>query len=198
MYINTQTKQYPISEQDIRNANSNTSFPFPFQAPEEFAIVIEGVRPEYNSVTEVVTEGAPELTNNGIWKQTWQIQSAFKDYTDEDGVLHTVQEQEEAAVAKNAVEKAQLLQDIITQATQQRLNSFARLRNYDSILSACTYATSTILKFKSEGQYCVEARDATWSKLYEILAEVQAGTRPVPAGYADIEADLPALEWPTL
>lgn len=198
MYINTQTKQYPISEQDIRALNPNTSFPFPFQAPEEYAVVFEVPKPEYNTVIEVAIEGAPELTNKGTWQQTWKVQGAFTEYTDSEGVVHTVQEQEDAALAKDAAEKAQRLQESVTQSTQQRLDDFAKTRNYDGILSACTYATSTVVQFKAEGQYCVEARDATWGKLYEILAEVQAGTRPVPAGYADIEADLPVLSWPSM
>ena len=74
---------------------------------------------------------------------------------------------------------------------------FARTRNYDGILSACTYATSPTPKFQTEGQYCVVARDATWARLYEILGEVEAGTRPVPSGYADIAPELPVLVWPT-
>lgn len=81
-------------------------------------------------------------------------------------------------------------------AIQQRLDDFARTRNYDGILSACTYATSTVPKFAAEGQAAVNLRDATWAAAYEILAEVQAGTRPMPASLADIEADLPALGWP--
>jgi hypothetical protein len=88
------------------------------------------------------------------------------------------------------------LQAEIVQATQQRLDAFARTRNYDGILSLCTYATSTVPKFQVEGQYGVTARDATWAKLYEILAEIEAGTRPVPSGYADIEPELPVLQWP--
>lgn len=88
------------------------------------------------------------------------------------------------------------LQAEIVVATQRRLDAFARTRNYDGILSACTYATSSVAKFATEGQYCVTARDATWAKLYEMLAEVQAGTRPVPSGYPDIEPELPALDWP--
>jgi hypothetical protein len=84
----------------------------------------------------------------------------------------------------------------IVEATQKRLDDFARTRNYDNILSACTYATSTVPKFQAEGQYCVNARDNTWAALYAILAEVQAGTRPMPSGYADIEPMLPVLEWP--
>lgn len=79
---------------------------------------------------------------------------------------------------------------------QLRLDSFAGTRNYDGILSACTYATSSVPKFSAEGQACVNLRDATWSAAYDILAQVQAGTRPRPSSIADIEADLPALVWP--
>jgi hypothetical protein len=88
------------------------------------------------------------------------------------------------------------LQSAIVTATQQRLDAFARTRNYDGILSLCTYATSTVQKFQAEGQYGVNARDATWATLYDILSQVQAGTRPVPDGYGDIEPELPALAWP--
>jgi hypothetical protein len=49
----------------------------------------------------------------------------------------------------------------ITASTQSRLDTFANTRNYDGILSACTYASSSIPKFANEGQYCVDARDAT-------------------------------------
>jgi hypothetical protein len=84
----------------------------------------------------------------------------------------------------------------IIEATQKRLDDFAKTRNYDGILSACTYATSTAPKFKAEGQYCLGARDATWAKLYDMLAQVEAGTRPIPSGFADIEGELPVLAWP--
>lgn len=88
------------------------------------------------------------------------------------------------------------LQAMVVQATQQRLDDFARTRNYDGILSACTYATSTVPKFAAEGQYAVQARDATWAALYALLAEVQSGARPAPTSFADVEPLLPALEWP--
>lgn len=88
------------------------------------------------------------------------------------------------------------LQAMVVQATQQRLDDFARTRNYDGILSACTYADSSVPKFATEGQYAVTARDATWAALYALLAEVQAGTRPAPASFDDVQPLLPALEWP--
>ena len=94
------------------------------------------------------------------------------------------------------VKPPEQIQSEIVTATQKRLDDFAKTRNYDGILSLATYATSTVPKFQAEGQYGVEARDATWSKLYEILAEVEAGTRPMPSSYADIEFELPPLVWP--
>jgi hypothetical protein len=78
---------------------------------------------------------------------------------------------------------------------QARLDTFARTRGYDGILSACTYAVSTNPKFAAEGQYCVQVRDATWAKCYEILNAVQAGERPVPT-WEELEAELPVLQWP--
>ena len=82
-----------------------------------------------------------------------------------------------------------------TTGVQKYLDDFARTRNYDGILSASTYATSTAPKFKAEGQYAVEARDATWAKCYEILAAVEGGTRPMPT-LEELIAELPVLTWP--
>lgn len=81
-------------------------------------------------------------------------------------------------------------------AIQLRLDTFARSRRYDNILSACTYAASSNPKFQAEGQACVNLRDSTWAAAYAILEQVEAGQRPVPDDLADIEDDLPALEWP--
>lgn len=92
-------------------------------------------------------------------------------------------------------EKKLLISNIINEV-QERLDNFARTRQYDGVLSACTYATSPTPKFAAEGQYCVVQRDATWAKLYEILAEVESGIRPPPTSYQDIESELPVLEWP--
>jgi hypothetical protein len=100
-----------------------------------------------------------------------------------------------AAYTAPAKTPEQIESEIVV-ATQQRLDAFAQTRNYDGVLSACTYATDANPKFAAEGQYCVEARGATWTKLAEMLAEVQANTRPMPTGYADIEPELPTLVWP--
>ena len=93
-------------------------------------------------------------------------------------------------------EKQVALYNDIIKFTQKRLDDFAQTRNYDGILSAASYATSTNLKFQIEGQYCVDVRDLTWAKLYEILAEIHAGTRQAPNSFSDIESELPVLSWP--
>lgn len=79
---------------------------------------------------------------------------------------------------------------------RQPLDAFAQTRGYDDILSACTYADSLVSKFSDEGSYCKIVRDETWSKLYDILAEVESGTRPLPESYEEIEPELPELKWP--
>lgn len=106
-------------------------------------------------------------------------------------VIAKTQEEIDAEIAL----KNEKLQKEIVDSTQFRLDQFARTKNYDGILSACTYATDPSPTFSAEGQRCVDLRSNTWSTLYTILAEVQAGTRPIPSGYADIEPDLPSLTW---
>ena len=65
------------------------------------------------------------------------------------------------------------------EAVQNMLDSAAKAKGYDSILSACTYAAYPN-PFQVEGQEFVAWRGAVWAKCYEILAEVEAGTRAAP------------------
>lgn len=83
----------------------------------------------------------------------------------------------------------------IVDAIQAHLDEFARTRNYDNILSAASYAVSTVPKFQAEGQYAVAARDLTWAKSYEILVEVENGQRGIPT-VEEVMAELPVLAWP--
>lgn len=82
---------------------------------------------------------------------------------------------------------------------EARLDAFAATRRYSSINSACSYSTSTDPVFRAEGEYCVQARDATYRKCYDLLSEympdVLTGKRPIPT-WEEIEAQLPPLVWP--
>ena len=116
-----------------------------------------------------------------------------------EGTDYTLVEEEGAAawVAANTppeVQQAAMLA-AFTDAIQRLLDSFAQTRNYDGILSAATYATSTVPKFAAEGQYAVEARDSTWAGAYAILDAVLVGVRPMPS-IEEVIAELPVLAWP--
>jgi hypothetical protein len=89
---------------------------------------------------------------------------------------------------------AKALFDTVVSLVQKRLDDFARTRGYDGVLSACTYATSTVPKFQAEGQYAVNARDAHWAACYAVLADVQAGGE-LPT-VEEVMGAMPALEWP--
>lgn len=107
----------------------------------------------------------------------------------------------EATEVKTAAEKQAEAQAAtrqrLTSAIQSHLDTTAQERNYDNIMSLCTYATSTNAKFAAEGQAGVEWRDAVWSACYQMLAEVESGTRTVPTE-DELIAELPVLTWPTV
>lgn len=72
-YINTQTMQYPVSEQDIRYQYPNTSFATPFVAPEEYAPVLNSPVPSYDSMTQGYREISPAKDSLGNWMQVFEV-----------------------------------------------------------------------------------------------------------------------------
>lgn len=179
LVVNGAVTRYPYTGTDLIRDKPNTSFPNGLLSDATLASwgvlpVQPSPSPTYNPLTQKLVEVTPiKIASN--WTRQWSV----------------------VALSPAEVNSAKLaLQDSIVAATQMRLDSFAQTRGYDGILSAATYATSSVPKFKAEGQYCVQQRDATWAKLYEIMAAVQSGARPMPSGYAAIEAELPVLVWP--
>lgn len=72
-YINTTTNEYPVTESMIRLAYPNTSFSTPFSAPEEYAVVFQAPKPDYNQISEAVLEVLPGLTSKGHYEQRWEV-----------------------------------------------------------------------------------------------------------------------------
>jgi hypothetical protein len=101
----------------------------------------------------------------------------------------------ESELASESIRAQKALIDHIIHQTQMKLDDFAKIRNYDNIQSACTYASSSISKFKEEGQRCIDLRDQTWSTLYTILDDVNSGVTPFPTSFDDIQPLLPELSW---
>lgn len=80
-------------------------------------------------------------------------------------------------------------------AVQRHLDETARTRGYDGILSLASYAASTHPPFAAEGRAGADWRDSVWGYCYQVLADVQAGTRPIPTA-EQLIGELPAMVWP--
>lgn len=181
MYVkinNQGVEKYPYSIGELRKDNSQVSFPKTpslelLKSYNVFPVIDTGMPPHTISNEIAYKNGCVFVDGN--WKVNWIVRQR----TQEEVLAYL----------------SELKQEIVSQV-QQRLDNFAKTKGYDSILSACTYANSSTSEFAEEGKYCVSIRDNIWLKLYEILAEVEAGTRPIPQTYADIEPELPVLSWP--
>lgn len=104
--INLETNQV-CTESEFRAAFPNTSFPQVINYEDfGYAVVFPAPQPAHDPITQSVREIAPVLTAKGHYEQGWEVVPRFKDYTDENGVLHTRADQEAEAIAKDAEEKA--------------------------------------------------------------------------------------------
>jgi hypothetical protein len=135
--------------------------------------------PQYDLITQGVRETEPLLMEERYYLQQWEIYTLDETTID----LNT------------ATEKERLKTEYMSKI-QNRLDTFSKTRDYENIADACSYSTSNVPQYKLEGEYCVVIRDDTWLKFYEIIAEIDNGTRPLTTTYGDIEKELPALEWP--
>jgi len=75
---------------------------------------------------------------------------------------------------------------------QAALDAQAVAWNYESILSAASYANSTVPQFQHEAAALIAWRDQVWQACYTAEAAIQAGTQPMPASPAAFVATLPA------
>lgn len=81
-------------------------------------------------------------------------------------------------------------------AIQTELDRRAKMKGYDNIVSACSYAAQAEGDlFQAEGQAFLRWRSQVWAQAYAFLAEVQAGTRTLPTPEGAVAA-MPALELP--
>lgn len=164
-----------VSETAFRDANPEILFPTVLTNTvlADFGYtILDLAQPEAPAGMQLQQDGFENT--NGTWKRKWLV------------VPET---------AEQTLLRAEYVQIVIVNAVQHALDAFAKTRNYDSIMSACTYATSKIPKFAQEGRRCVDLRDDTWAALYTVLDQVRLGTRQLPTGFGDVVSDLPTLTW---
>lgn len=195
MYFNPEKKQAFNTHSDIRQSFENTTMPADLtdEILEGLGFyVVTPVTPNYDPIRQSAAEEMPVMVNGKCF-QSWKIAD-----------LPSKQAAENQAAADAA------LIGRIVAATQSRIDAFAATRGYDGVNSISKYQNisdeeiaalpaseqTMVAKFRGECRYLAVVTAQTWAKMYGMLGEVQAGTRPKPSGFADVESELPVLEWP--
>ena len=176
-YINTQTNQYPISEQEIRNQYPNTSFANPFVAPSEYAVVFQAPAPVYDALTQSVREIQPVLVNDK-YQQAWEVY----DLTPEQ-------------VADNQAAAQQALINQYNAALDKHLDTTAQSKRYTDRFT-CAIRAGFQGPYQAEGLAFGQWMDTCNQLAYQMLAEIEAGTRPMFASTDEFIAALPPMVWP--
>ena len=171
---------YPYEREMLRKDYPEVSFPVVISdevaADYDVFPVVPTPQPPYTFYEQVCEEIFPALINN-VWTQQWQVRS-------------TTQEEKDAT--------QQVVLDDITTGTSQHLDNFARTYPmFASMSDACSFYFFSNMRDDSHVTYAISARDETWAVVNQIISEVEAGTRPMPTGFSDIESELPPLAWPT-
>lgn len=87
------------------------------------------------------------------------------------------------------------LQQYFEDGVEAWMNTVVAERQYDS-LDTCIgrYTDSPNPKYAQEAKAVKDWNTAVWDKCWDILAEVKAGTRPIPT-LEEVIAELPVLVW---
>jgi hypothetical protein len=176
-----------LTEQQVRDSVPDVGLPAVLDVATLDSLDLDPVLPSpqpYATSAQVVFRNGVVQDANGNWIWDWNIQ---------DLDANVVKANADAAVLEFKKE--------MTRRVQERLDLFAATRGYGDdrtspTVSIATYIGSVVPKFAMEAEYFRNQRDLTWAKLYQIDAEVTAGTRPAPHSYEEIEAELPKLKWP--
>lgn len=88
--IRLSDKKYPMYMPEVRASTTQTSFPVPIR---DYMLEAYGYMPVYSSDIpegDVVTEGQPELRDDGKWYMTWNA----RDFTPEEAAANLAKEKE--------------------------------------------------------------------------------------------------------
>lgn len=183
-FQNKETGENNLTPMDLRQRHAaNVSFG-PTVTPEVadalgyFTVYVDD-KPVFDPIHEDLVALDPVDDSEGVRRQHWRVDAASFEQ-----------------VSQRKTVQLAAVQATLEAAVQEKLDLFARTRNYDNIASAASYSGSKIAKFAAEGQYAIDARDSMWSALYVLMDAVAANTRQMPTGFSNIEASLPTLAWP--
>ena len=171
MYIHIDTKEYPLSELDIRERHPNTMFGMPFIPTEHYAPVEPSDTPTYEPETHKPKEMEP-VNIDGVWRQQWSI------------VPLSAEELQAAAAAKAKVEREALEAARMRVTKRQALLALFDLKGIreDAILAAIDAIPDEHMRYRTLVDWQGAATIESDSPTVQLLA-----------GALNITADLPAL-----
>ena len=152
----------------------------------------------YNNITNRVTgftnfiNPIPEVWNEPtIEIDSFEFLQEPSEYEIQNGVpVHVGKSQEQLDEEQLTKIKA------VENSVQEHLDAGAKLKGYESILSACSYAGYTN-PYELEGKSFIAWRGAVWAYCYQELEKVQLGTRAEPT-IEEFLLELPIYEEITL
>jgi hypothetical protein len=77
-------------------------------------------------------------------------------------------------------------------AIQLALDTYAQSWGYSDLVTAASYANSTVPQYAAEAKALIAWRDATWQWAEAFEAQVNTGTATLPSTPADLVAVMPA------
>lgn len=184
---NDEVVEYPISRMQIINSGEQVSYFFPVKFDRKPKTI-----PAYHFAKEVLEIKEDYVQASYVITPIGLDQLLIRLYHP-GGVLNVAYETVTAASVEPALYAA--LIESIKLEVQAQLDAFAQERGYDGIVSCITYRDAANNQFRNDANRCITVRDNTWATLYAYLAEVQAGTKPVPKNRNDFMSLLPATTW---
>ena len=174
MYILVDSNGSMLREVNLRKDFPSTSFPAnPTQDQLPQGVYIVDVKPQPKVSTFQYADKVGPVYNGMNWEISWNV----RDMTPGEKTI-----------------KMSSLENELTADIQNHLDSVARTRGYDGILSLVSYANSTDAVFGPEGIAGRNWRDAVWNSASVILGNVKNGSRAIPTSSALI-AELPTISW---
>lgn len=87
------------------------------------------------------------------------------------------------------------IESLFHEHIENKLNKFSKKRGYDSILSAVSYSSSPVARYKSDAKKAIKLRDRTWESTFTTLTSVKEKTILFPLFTRELEDLLPTLTW---
>lgn len=195
-YLKLSTMEYPVEKQTIENILLDVHDQLEREVIiADHVFVKETHKPTPGEYQVAVLDIPKESSTKGEWFQTWKLVSIFKDFTDSEGRVFTAKDQELKARAEKEARRLNGIENLIVREIQKRLDTFVKLKQYDSVDKVYMRATLFGSPFQEECFNAAILMDKYWETYVNILTQVKLGHRKHPESFAQIEKDLPILDW---